>query len=93
MNEANPSCDLYSNGHCKKYHKSRLCKNSRSDASWFTDELEVCDVGDACRNGSIFGNAFFAITPEQLELLKQGRVLYNLDEYGTFIMLKKEVEE
>ena len=90
MKEADQSCDLYVCGKCHKgvLNKNTLCKNFRSDKSWFTDKLKLCEVGEVCRRASIFGNAYYAITPEQIELLKQGKVLYDLDEYGTFIMLK-----
>ena len=83
-------CDLLKeNGRCKKSENGMLCKNKCSNPSWFDDELKVCEVDEVCRKNSIFGNDYFAITEEDIELLRQGKVLYSVDEYGTFIMLKR----
>ena len=91
LTEPNIECDLYVGGLCRKSRKGKTkCENCRSDKSWFTDSLGVCDEGEVCIRGSIFGNSYFVITAEQLEQLKQGKVLYDLDEYGTFIMLEQE---
>ena len=84
-------CDLLKdNGRCAKSYNRMLCKNCRSDPSWFDDAFDVCDVDEVCRKSSVFGNKFFAITEEDIKLLKQGKVLYYVDEYGAFIMLKGE---
>ena len=85
-------CDLYIMGRCKKWedwdgrHKCRPSTESWFD---FPDKLEVIEVDEMCRRSSIFGNAFFKITKEQLKALEDGKVLFNLDEYGTFIMLER----
>lgn len=90
MKEANTGCDLYCYGKCAKYDKRETCKKNRSDASWFTDKLQRCQIGDVCRRCSIFGNAFYKLTMDDIKALKRGEILFDLDEYGTFIMLKTE---
>ena len=82
-------CDLYSLGKCKKWDGRNKCRPSNE--SWFDDpdKLEVIEMDEMCRRGSIFGNSFFKITKEQLKALKDGKVLFNRDEYGTFIALDK----
>lgn len=85
-------CDQYSMGRCKKWDEwdgRNKCRPSTE--SWFDppDKLEVIEVDEVCRKGSTFGNAFFKITKEQLKALEDGKVLFNLDEYGTFIMLER----
>lgn len=81
------NCELYRNGRCTKWDARERCRPS--DASYFDDhaELEVIEMDEMCRRGSIFGNAFFKITKEQLKALSEGKVLFNIDEYGTFIAL------
>ena len=59
----------------------------------FDPFLEVCDVEEVCQKTSIWGNDLILINKEQLELLKAGRVLYTVDEYGTFIMLEEEARK
>ena len=80
-------CDLYSLGKCRKLDGRQKCRPSNE--SWFDDpdKLEVIEVDEVCRKSSIFGNAFFKITKEQLQALSEGKVLFNRDEYGTFIAL------
>ena len=87
MAEVDSGCDLYDCGRCRKFDARETCAKHRSDRSWFTDKLQVCEVGEVCRQCSIFGNAYFKITAEQLDALKDGKVLFDIDEYGTFIML------
>lgn len=84
-------CDLNKDGRCRKFDARKRC--TPSDASWFDeiDKLEVIEIDEMCRRSSIFGNAFFKITKEQLKALMDGKVLFNLDEYGTFIVLDEEV--
>lgn len=52
-------------------------------------KLDQCEVDQVCRNCSIFGNDLIAITDADIEALKQGKVLYRLDEYGLFLVYKK----
>lgn len=82
-------CDLYSLGKCKKWDGRNKCRPSTE--SWFDDpdKLEVMEMDEMCRKSSIFGNAFFKITKEQLKALEDGKVLFNLAEYGTFIALER----
>lgn len=83
-------CDLYKNGRCRKFDGRRGCKESSS--KWFTDALKVCEMDEVCRRASIFGNSFFVITKEQLEALREGKVLYDIAEYGTFIILEEDAK-
>lgn len=82
-------CDLCSIGKCKKWDGRNKCRPS--DITWFDnpDELQIIEMDEMCRKSSIFGNAFFKITVEELQALIHGKVLFNLDEYGTFIMLER----
>lgn len=83
-------CDLKdSRGRCRKLNL-HSCPDCESNPNWFTDELQVCDVDEVCRRSSIFGNSYFKITREQLKLLEQGKVLFEIEEYGTFIVLEEE---
>lgn len=84
------NCDLRKNGKCKKFDGREACKES--SLKWFTDALKVCEIDEVCRRSSIFGNSFFTITKEQLEALKEGKVLYDIDEYGTFIALEEDAK-
>lgn len=87
------NCDLIDcQGRCKKWGSPlRKCKESSID--WFDDELSVCNVDEVCRKASIFGNCLYTITREQLCELENGRVLYDIDEYGTFIVLEGKANE
>lgn len=90
MAEADTGCDLYAYGKCNKSEYKKLCAKCRSDESWFTDKLQRCSIGEVCRRSSIFGNTYFKLTSDDVEALKRGEVLFDLDEYGTFIMLERE---
>lgn len=91
--EKNLECDLITvRGTCRK-NDLMSCEKCRADKYWFTDELSVCEIGDVCRKNSIFGNSYLKITKDQLKALKEGKVLYEIDEYGTFIILESGVEE
>lgn len=91
MREPDTGCDLYVNGVCRKSWGGRTrCEECRSNESWFTDKLSHCRIGEVCRMGSIFGNSYFKMTMDDLDALKRGEILYDFDEYGTFIMLEPE---
>lgn len=76
-------------GRCTKYGRHPFkCGPFTVDS--FSDKLNIIDMDEACKRGSIFGNSFFFITEEQIEKLRNGKVLFAIDEYGTFIALKKE---
>lgn len=88
------NCKLLKDGYCKKYGGKERCEPSSLE--WFdedTEELEVIEPETMCYRGSIFGNEYFKITAEQLEALKQGKVLFSLGEYGSFIALEVEAVE
>lgn len=87
-------CDLLcEGGRCRKFDRRETCAKRKSNYSWFHDDLKECSIDEVCRRASIFGNSFFRITREQLTELEQGKVLYDIDEYGTFIVLESGVEE
>lgn len=80
-------CRCYKDGKCVKFSKTgRECKPSTEED--FEHRLETCDVNEVCGEASIFGNALYVITDEDIEKLKAGKVLYDVDEYGTFIIYK-----
>ena len=94
LSEPNIRCDLYVNGACRKSMSGRArCEKSRSDESWFTDKLRRCRIDEVCRRDSIYGNRYFKLTRDDLEALERGEILYDLDEYGTFIMLEDVPDE
>lgn len=80
-------CDLYENGMCCTYRKKHKCQPA--SAEWFDEKFETIEMADVCRNGSLFGNDFFALTDDDINALKEGKVLFYLDEYGTFIAYKR----
>ena len=83
-------CDLMDSiGRCKKFGSPlRKCENCMAKESWFMDTFKTCDMENVCRRTSIFGNSYYEITEEDIEALRQGKVLYDIDEYGTFIRLE-----
>ena len=56
---------------------------------WFKEQLNIIDMEQVKETQSDYGNNFYKITKEQLELLKQGKVLEGGDEYGVFIILEE----
>ena len=89
-----PECDLRDkNGRCRKFGEKSICARSVSTPEWFEDKLNECEIKRVCRLGSIFGNSFYIITDEQLEALKAGKVLFDVGEYGTFLMLESAIPE
>lgn len=81
-------CDLFRDGICCDKYKCLP-----ASVEWFDAKFEVIEMADVCRNGSLFGNTFFALTDEDINALKEGKVLYELDEYGTFIAYKRSRDE
>ena len=82
-------CDYCTdNGRCQKYDERQTCKPSSLE--WFAKSVvafEIIEADQVCRKSSIFGNYYFTITPEQIEQLKQGKVLQYTEEYGIFIAM------
>lgn len=76
------------NGMCTKFGGSRICKAPLAIA--FNDA--VCDIepDEVCKNSSIYGNRYIRLTMENIQHLLEGKVLFRLDEYGTFISLSLE---
>lgn len=58
-----------------------------------SDELEVLEVEELDKKCSLFGNYFISITNEQLKELQEGKVLFEINEYGVCIMLKQKAKE
>lgn len=87
------NCDLFKDGHCTKYRKNGVC--IPSEVTWCDEPMMVIEANQICRQSSIFGNYLLCITEEQIEALRNGKVLRNKDaeEYNVFIALKKEKEK
>ena len=80
------------NGRCKKYGSNgRLCKPSTRD--WCDYPIDMIDDSRMCEMGSIFGNDYCYITESQLKELIDGKVICVGDEYGTFILLRKDTDD
>lgn len=77
-------------GRCTKYYSNSICENSISSRKDFREEFSVCDIDETCQKESIYGNRYFKIGKEELAALISGKVLYYVDEYGMFIVLKEE---
>lgn len=82
------NCRLYKDGHCQKWRKNGKCVPSNLD--WFEDEFGQCEINEVCEKCSIYGNDCFLLTKKDIDALKSGKVLFSLDQYGTFIAYKKE---
>lgn len=52
------------------------------------DELKIIDASEVNEKQVSWGNYYYTIIEEQLEALRKGKILYDLDEYGIFIRLK-----
>ena len=61
--------------------------NRKELRDWFDMELEVINIEQVPKKRSLLGNSYFILKPKDVEALKRGKVLCELDEYGTFIML------
>lgn len=49
------------------------------------DGLKRCTMEEVYDKQSIFGNDFFLLTDDDIEALKNGSVLYFVEEYGLFL--------
>lgn len=78
-------CEFYKNGRCAKFGNIRMPRCGPATMMWFVERFEVIEMSAVCRNDSVFGNNYFVITDEEIEALKNGKVLFKLDEYGTVI--------
>lgn len=89
-----PNCDARCGenmDYCAKWGVEHMkCKPSTLD--WCDTCLQKCDVDRMCRKSSIFGNLYFYITDEDIKALKNGKILFHVDEYGIFIGYKKGEE-
>lgn len=55
-----------------------------------SDVLTHIDKSEIKKNQSLFGNFLFELDEDDLNALKEGKVLYHLDEYGIFIKMKED---
>ena len=85
------NCKLCKNGKCTNWRKEKDCVPLT--LSYFDEKLDVCEIEEVCEKSSIFGNSFFFLTDDDIEKLKSGKVLFEVDEYGTFIGYKKGCAE
>ena len=76
-------CQFYERGKCQKFIKDGRC--NPSSAADLEKGFAVCDVTRMCENGSEYGNRYCGITDEDIEKLKNGDILYFVDEYGYFL--------
>lgn len=81
---------------CDIFKKNGTCDGCRARGPYtldkLTDKLEIIDPEDMCFKQSAFGSNWFYITEEQIQALRNGKVLYTLDEYGTFIGMNPNKE-
>lgn len=76
--------------HCAKWgNKKMKCKPFTID-DFDENKLDQCEIDQVCRKCSIFGNDLIVITDEDIEALKNGKVLYKVGEYGLFLAYKKD---
>ena len=74
-------------GKCKAYN---LCECKPSTIDWCNEPVKMIPVDCICKYASYWGNSYYFITEEQLEELKNGKVIYVYDgEYSNFIAVKK----
>lgn len=78
-------CPGYSkNGKC--IGDNRKCNvTEEMIKSWFDETFAPIDLIDTCPNQSPFGNSFFVIGDEDIQALKDGKVLFVRGEYGLFL--------
>jgi hypothetical protein len=81
------NCKLCKNGKCQKWVRERKCETLTT--SYFDERFKVCEMEKVCEEASIYGNTFFFLTDEDIEKLKSGKVLFDIDEYGVFIAYKE----
>ena len=93
MTELKP-CQFYDegNGNCTRW-KSPPMKCRPSSLKWFEDSFHQCDMNQVCCYTSPYGSFFFSLTDEDLEALKNGKVLFAMGEYSIFIACKEESEQ
>ena len=54
--------------------------------------LKMCEFDEICLKSSRYGNSFYKLMPKDIEALLKGNVLYDVEEYGTFIIFDKEAD-
>lgn len=77
-------CRFYGAQHCTKYRKNGKCEPSSK--KWLNEELTICHIDRMCELSTIFGNAYVAVTDDDIEKLKRGEALhFECAEYGIFL--------
>lgn len=76
-------CKYRKEGYCTKWRDKAKCEPSTQD--WCDGRLSRCDISQMCEKSSIFGNNYFYLDDEDIEALKNGKILFYVDEYGIFI--------
>lgn len=85
-------CPHLDNGNCTKYQNRPMCEQMNGvTPDGF--RLGQCDADEMCQNYSPWGNYRYIITDDDIEALKAGRVLYDVDEYGTFLIYQPSRKE
>ena len=84
-------CAFFHDGECEKYRKHGNCR--QFDIGDFESFFGVMDMSEVCAAASIYGNRLILITEEDIEELRNGKVLSFLDEYGIFIAMDKGDKE
>lgn len=85
-------CPYLDNGNCTKYRHRTPC-DQLNGVTLEGFRLGRCDADEVCRNYSPWGNYCYIITDDDIEALKTGCVLYNVDEYGTFLIYQPSRKE
>lgn len=73
-------------------YKGEFCRKDKTGYYAPNDGFKIIEPNEMCALGSIFGNYVFKITEADIEALRNGKVLYSLDKYGTFIVYDKGEE-
>ena len=87
-----PFCYGENGDDCSKW-SSPYTKCKPSTLEWCDTQFQHCDMNQMCCESSVYGNYYFYVTDEDIEALKNGKVLFYVDEYGMFIGYKKEDEQ
>lgn len=83
-----PECDARCGNkmdRCAKWGDKRMKCTPCTVDDFESNKLLECKMEEVCRKCSIFGNDYILLTDKDIEVLKSGKVLYLMDEYGTFL--------
>lgn len=71
----------------------RVCAQVDSLADCFNTKLDAIEMSDLCITESPHCNYYFTISEVDIEQLRKGKILCNVDEYGIFLRFKSDDEE